>query len=78
MDIPFCAWCALHNEATWLVEVRTPDEVLEQRLLACSDHSKELFELMDELEIPANYSILRRYMPSDAILQFGNLDSEAL
>ena len=78
--IPFCSWCisfdGLHNEATWVVEVRTPDEEVSQRLLGCSLHAREVFELMDIEAVPSNYSVVRRYTDSDAILTFDEIGTD--
>jgi hypothetical protein len=81
-DLKFCSMCLLyvqplHNEATWVIEARTPDEEVVQRLLVCPMHIREVVDLMGDEEPQTaigNFSVLRRYMPqSDDVLEFDEI-----
>lgn len=72
-----CTWCLeeeqRHNEATFIVEVHTPDGEITQRLLACNKCARFVFKSMrDEVaQYPTgNYSVIRRCLPSDVVLSF--------
>lgn len=73
--VTYCAFCLPNNqlEPRWVVEVMGPDGTTDQRLAACDECAGETLGLMRR-EYPqaasGAYSVLRRMMPTDAILTF--------
>ena len=81
---PTCAWVetGLHDspqrEAHWVLEVHGADGDIRQRLATCNHCAKDHFRQMknDLPMVGDSYPVLRRLLPSDAVLTFDSLAVE--
>lgn len=72
----YCAFDAWDSEPRWVVEVVGMDGEIDQRLAACDDCADATFEEMRRGYPQAEngaYSVIRRLIPTDSILEFGSL-----
>ncbi len=76
-----CSWNvheSTQREARWVLEVHSSDGEVKQRLGVCDRCAKAHYRQMrDDIPIVGDsYPVLRRMLPSDAVLAFDDLCEE--